>query len=125
MRYQAKTGTIIHRSKMHPALKRNFELFPATDWLAALTVNIPNTGEHLVRYYDWYSNVGRGKRRKAQGEDPTIIEAFGEVCGSGAKRAWARLIQRLYEVDPLVCPRYAGTRRIIARIEQPAVIDRS
>jgi len=40
-----------------------------------------------------------------------------------AKRAWARLIKQMYEVDPLVCPRCAGTMRIIAFMEQPAGID--
>ena len=56
MRYQAKTGTIIYRSKMHPVLKRNFEVFSALDWIAALTAHIPNHGEQVVRYYGWYSN---------------------------------------------------------------------
>jgi len=63
VRYQAKTGTVIYQSKMHPVLKRNFEVFSACDWLAALTAHIPNAGEHLARYYGWYSNVKRGKRR--------------------------------------------------------------
>ena len=71
MRYQAKTGSIIYRSKMHPVLKRNFEVFSALDWLAALTAHIPNHGEHLVRYYGWYSNVSRGKRKKAQPDGST------------------------------------------------------
>jgi hypothetical protein len=96
----------------------------ACDWLAALTAHIPNAGEQLVRYYGWYSNVSRGKRRKAQGGDSTTIEEFNEVSGSGAKRAWARLIKQVYEVDPLVCPRCAGVMRIIAFIEQPAVIEK-
>jgi hypothetical protein len=41
------------------------------NWLATLTAHIPNAGEHLVRYYAWYSHVNRGKRRKApeKGED--------------------------------------------------------
>jgi hypothetical protein len=64
MRYQANTGTLIYQSKMHPVLKRNFEVFSACDWLAALAAHIPNAGEHLVRYYGWYSNANRGKRRK-------------------------------------------------------------
>jgi len=121
MRYQASTGTIIYQSKMHPVLKRNFEVFSAFDWLAALTAHIPNTGEHLVRYYGWYSNVNRGKRRK---EGPSTIEEFSEVIPSAAKRAWARLIKQVYEVDPLVCLRCAGSMRIIAFIEQPAVIEK-
>ena len=46
-------------SKMHPALKRDFEVFSACDWLAALTAHIRDraAGEHLVRYYGWYSKV--------------------------------------------------------------------
>jgi len=51
MRYQPTTRTVIYRSKMHRVLKRNFEVFPVLDWIAALTAHIPNKGEHLVRYY--------------------------------------------------------------------------
>lgn len=61
LRYQAKTGDVIYLSKMYPVLKRNFEVFSACDWLAALTAHIPNTGEHLVRYYGWNSNVNWGE----------------------------------------------------------------
>jgi hypothetical protein len=75
-----------------------------------------------VRYYGWCSNVSRGKRRKAQGKDLLTIAEFSEVSTSAAKRAWARLIKQVYEVDPLVCPRCAGAMRIIAFIEQPEVI---
>lgn len=82
-----------YRSKMHPVLKRNFEAFSACDWLAALMAHIPNAGEHLVRYYGWYSNVSRDKRRKAQGEDLTAIEEFSEISAPAAKRAWAHLIK--------------------------------
>jgi hypothetical protein len=68
--------------------------------------------------------VNRGKRRKAQieGEAPDSIEEFSEIPASAAKRAWARLIKQAYEVDPLVCPRCGGARRILAFIEQPEVI---
>lgn len=122
LRYHATTGTIIYHSKMHPVLKRNFEVFSACHWLAALTAHIPNAGEHLVRYYGWYSNVSRGKRRKAQEGEASHSEELSEVGPSEAKRAWARLIKQVYEVDPLVCPRCAGAMRIIAFIEQPEVI---
>jgi hypothetical protein len=123
-RYQATTGTIIYQSKMHPTLTRNFEVFSATDWLAALTAHIPNAGEHLVRYYGWYSNVSQGKRRKTQGERPTTTGEFNEVSASAAKRAWARLIKQVYEADPLICPKCTGPMRIIAFIEQPEVIEK-
>ncbi len=126
LRHQAETGTIIYyQSKMHPVLKRNFEVFSATDWLAALTAHIPNAGEHVVRYCGWCSNMTRGKRQTAQGDGVSPpIEEFGQAIASVAKRAWARLIKQFYKVDPLVCPRCAGTMRIIAFIEQPAVIEK-
>lgn len=118
LRYHAKTGTMIYRSKMHPVLKRNFEVFSACDWLAALTAHIPNAGEHLVRYYGWYSNVSRGKRRKTQGENQTPIGDSIDVSAAAAKRAWARLITQVYEVDPLVCPRCGGGMQILAFIKR-------
>ncbi len=34
------------------------------------------------------------------------------------------LIRRIYEVDPLVCPKCAGTMRMIALIQEPKVIDK-
>ena len=48
---------MIYRSKMNRVLKRNFEVCPVLDWIAAVTAHIPNKGEHLLHYYGWYSNV--------------------------------------------------------------------
>ncbi|MFH0960898.1 MAG: hypothetical protein V1897_19610, partial [Pseudomonadota bacterium] len=36
------------------------------------------------------------------------------------RRNWARLIQKIYEVDPLVCPKCKGAMRI-SSIEDPSV----
>lgn len=41
-----------------------------------------------------------------------------------AKAAWARLIRKVYEADPLECPKCKGPMRIIALIDDPAVIRR-
>jgi len=32
-------------------------------------------------------------------------------------RSWARLIQKIYEIDPLICPKCRGDMRIVAFIE--------
>jgi hypothetical protein len=39
-----------------------------------------------------------------------------------AKATWARLIRKVYEADPLQCPKYKGPMRVIALIEEPGVI---
>jgi hypothetical protein len=38
------------------------------------------------------------------------------------RQNWARLIQKIYEVDPLICPKCNEEMRIIAFIEQPLII---
>jgi len=39
-----------------------------------------------------------------------------------SRKGWARLIQKICEVAPLVCPKGKGTMRIIRFIEDPSVI---
>ena len=41
-----------------------------------------------------------------------------------ARRRWAELLRRIYEVDPLTCPACGGMMRILAFITEGAVIDR-
>jgi hypothetical protein len=76
----------------------------------------------MVRYYGFYSNVSRGKRREAGSDDalPCILEPQRD--GKAFRKNWARLIQKIYEVDPLICPKCKGTMRIISFIENSEVI---
>ncbi len=125
----AKSRTVIYRSKMHRVLKRNFEMFPVLDWIAAVTAHIPNKGEHLVRYYGWYSNVNRGQRHKAQepaqhGASEGMVEIPPPPGSAVFKQRWAELIKKVYEADPLLSPRCGGAMRIIAFIDQPEVIQK-
>ena len=124
MEYQATTGTITYYlSKMHPILKRNFEMYSATDWLAALTAHIPIAGEHLVRVLRRVQQRESRQVPAGSGRGATAIEPFTEVSASAAKRAWARLIKQLYAADPLTCPRCTGPMRLIAFIGEPEVIE--
>ena len=52
------------------------KVFDALEWLAAMCSHVPDKGEQMVRYYGFYSNVSRGKRKK-QDQDgliPSILE---------------------------------------------------
>jgi len=49
---------------MVPGANRNFAIFDPLDFLAAVTCHIPNRGDHLARYYGYYSSVQRGRRRR-------------------------------------------------------------
>ena len=69
----------------------------------------------LVRYFGWYNSRARGMRRNSAAEDsPGIIEGAPEhvdpELSCAAKAAWARLIEKVYEIDPKPCPRCGGWR---------------
>ena len=50
------------------------------------------------------------------------------ACASASlaalRRGWAQLIRRVYEIDPLVCPRCRGVMRVVAFITESRVIRR-
>ena len=111
--YLDHEGKVIYSSKDGRASKN----FPALEWLAAMCSHIPNRGEQMVRYYGYYSNVSRGKRKETGTDNaiPCILEPEGNA--KAFRKSWARLIQKIYEVIPLVCPKCKGVMRIISFIE--------
>ena len=118
MTYLDQEGKVVYMAKDGKKTK----IFPAMEWPAAMCTHIPNRGEQMVRSYGYYSNVLRGKRQK-EGRDeviPCILESQGDQ--KTFRRNWARLIQKIYEVDPLVCPKCQGAMRVIGSIEDPSVI---
>ena len=96
--------------------------FDALDWLAQLVTHIPNRGEQMVRYYGFYSNKSRGLRKKAGTDDdvPALIDS--DISRKAFRKNWARLIQKIYNVDPLLCPKCLGSMRIIAFIEDQQIV---
>ena len=76
------------------------------------------------RNESWFLSMEdtRGKRKKVAADDtiPCVLEP--ELTDKDSHRNWARLIQKIYEVDPLVCPKCADPMRVIALIEDEDVI---
>ena len=86
---------------------------------AEFKIFMPNKGEQLVRYYRYYSNVSRGKRKKEKpGEEgvgwkPEVIEIAPPPISKELKRCWSYFIRKVYETNPLTCPKCQGEMRII------------
>ncbi len=127
MTYRKDTKTVLYRSKMNPTLKRNFAVFPVLDWIAAITAQIPNKGEQLIRYYGTYSNVSRGKRKKEKPKreealswKPEVIEVPPPSISKELMKRWSHFIQKVYETDPPTCSMRYG--EMISFIDQPEVI---
>ena len=122
MTYIPEETKVIYQSKDG----KDEKIFDALEWLAAMCSHVPNKGEQMVRYYGFYSpafrGMARGKRKKNEQDEliPSILESDGS---SGEyKRNWARLIQKIYEVDPLTCPKCSGKMKVISVIEDSEIV---
>jgi hypothetical protein len=84
-----------------------------------------------VRYYGWYPNRGRGewdKRKQAAvslPEVPTRLEIL-DVSDYLPKKIpspkWRECIKKVWEVDPLSCPKCGSEMKIISFINETDVI---
>jgi len=77
-----------------------------------------------VRYYGWYSNKMRGQRLKRADAEPVDVPE-GEVIDVSAfkprripSKKWRELIKKVWEADPLLCPRCQHEMRIVALIDE-------
>ena len=75
------------------------------EFLARVVDHIPGPSQQTVRYWGFYANAARGKRRKAAttaSQAPRRQE--DDEFTRRSRLSWAKLIRRLHEVDPLPCP---------------------
>ena len=117
--YEKTKGRVLYHTQYNLYFKENLKLFEASDFIAELTQHIPPKHKHYVRYYGLYSSRGKGKTR-AEGrlnhllpqgfmkaKDPQAVSLIftDDTPGKKTQRSvWARLIQKVFEVDPLSCP---------------------
>jgi Putative transposase len=97
----------------HGKNKKNFSIFCAEEFIAAITQHIPEKSFQLVRYVGWYSNRMRGDRNRQELEDKenegtdTEIEII-DVSNYKPRKiplpTWRECIKKIWEVDPLQCP---------------------
>lgn len=127
LRYLAKGGGHDQGVGAEPLLHRDFDYL---DWIARLTSHIPEKGSQLVHYYGAYSNAHRGKalRREAfvlpSAEEPPAVPPVSVPESDWMKsrrRSWARMIRKVYEVDPLLC-RCGEKMRVVGFVTQAPVI---
>ena len=108
MKYYSEQAEVTYQSKYG----RQVTEFDLLEWMSALVSHIPDRGVQTVHYCGQYSNVTRGRLKKEDSQPGYhIIE---DVSPGGLNRSRARLIQKIYEVDPLVYPICQGKMRIIA-----------
>ena len=76
--------------------------------------HIPDPGRHRTLFYAHYASRARGDRAR---QKPSPRDAQDEAPNRRrCPPAWARLIAKVYQVDPLRCRRCGGKLQIVAYI---------
>jgi hypothetical protein len=96
------------------------------EFLAQVLDHLPEPSQQLVRYWGWYSNASRGRRRKRQGATDTTPTASTEPGDEAESRrlSWSQLIRKVYEIDPLLCTFCGAQMRIVAFIVERSSLRR-
>ena len=106
--------------------------------------HIPPRRVQLIRRYGLYSSRTKGcwsqmphvvarapqgwrELHRPEASDPEDLgfeplDDGEEVTVDARKRAWARLLARVYEIDPMVCPKCGSEMRVTAVIQDPVEI---
>jgi hypothetical protein len=137
--WDSRTDTVTWKAPRTGPHKGKERYFDGLDFIAQLTLHIPPKGKHLVRQYGVYSSRSRGtwKQRPAlrtrasanwyghSSVDSTGASEAGEtavVSVPARKKAWARLLAKVYEIDIFRCPSCGGRMSVIAIIRDPQAI---
>jgi hypothetical protein len=99
----------------------------ALEWIHRIVAHIPDPGQHTRRSYGAYCNRARVTAPAAQAKSGSAAQArsAGEnsELARETRRTWARLIRKIFEVDPLLCSCGTGMK-IVSIITQPRIVDR-
>jgi hypothetical protein len=114
---------VIYKGLKHnPTLGRNFETMDPLEWLARMADHIPDSGKHRTLFYSYYANRVRGDRAAEEPGEGKVEEAPAKKRRSSA--SWARLIAKVFHVDPLTCAKCGGKLEIIAYLHDQVSISR-
>jgi len=139
-------GSVLYRSEYNPYFKTNQKLFPAIEFVVDLLQHLPDSGDHLIRRYGLYSSRSRGtwsrkpyllrltpegwKEQHGSQSDPQPGLPHEQqppqlsISAQETRPAWARLIAKVYEVDPLRCTRCGSKMKVKAVITDPQQLRR-
>ena len=142
LRYEPFKGRVLFHTQYNQYFGENVHMFEGCDFLAELTQHIPPKGTQYIRRYGLYASRSRGKwpehpevvRHAPEGwktaqqtlplEDELPEEAECDISERASRKTWARLLAKIYEIDPFVCPKCGSEMRVIAVIQDVTEIKR-
>jgi hypothetical protein len=95
--------------------------FTPLEFLAELQQHIPDMWEQTTRYYGCYSARSRGAARE---HGSPISQLNIPEPTKKPSQTWATLMKKVFEIDPLTCPKCGSAMSIKAFITDSAQIER-
>ena len=114
-----RQAVIYKALKPNPTLGRNFQSLDALEWLARMSDHIPDPGKHRTLFYAHYANRIRG-HRAAEGPNGALEEKPPKKRRCSA--SCARLISKVYNVDPLTCRKCGGELTLVVYLHDKVAI---
>ena len=127
---QDPMGQVVLTTPPDPRTGATAATLDPIEWLHAICTQIPDPRQHLVRYLGAYANRVRKRYVTDRSEPepapaPERHEDDADPAFTQSRRAsWARLLRKILEVDPLLCPRCNVETKIVSVITDPGTVDR-
>lgn len=142
--YDETSDTVVWTASPKGFYKGRIETFKGFEFVDQLVAHLPPLRVQLVRRYGAYSGKVRNQWQQRSGiyhlapeswkqahqlRTSTNQEAKPAAVNSAEapdawsrlrRQSWARLLRKVYEVDPLICPKCQGIMTVVAIIEDPA-----
>jgi hypothetical protein len=137
------TDTVLYRAPYSDYFHTDTKVFPAIEFLVEVLQHLPDSRSRLIRTYGLYSSRTRGTwsrcphllRLAPKGwtrdhppqpsvriGPPEELKPELSVSAKQSRAAWARLIKKVYDSDPLTCSRCHKPMKVIAVITDPAQV---
>lgn len=102
--------------------------FSALQFLAELSLHIPDTFEQTTRYYGIYSSSHRGKVAREQKYRLMVENNFKSLEQEEEKKlasaSFARCMKKVFDIDPLECPKCGEQMKIVAFLHNRRAIEK-
>ena len=93
------------------------------EFMQPLAALVPRPRLHLIRFHGVLAPNAGLRAAIVPGPPQNTSEPAGEHAhGAPARMGWARLLRRVFDLDLEHCPQCGGNMKIIAAVEEPAVI---
>ncbi len=93
------------------------------EFMQRLAALVPRPRLHLIRFHGVLAPNAGLRAAIVPGSPQNTSESADEHAHSApARMGWARLLRRVFDIDLEHCPQCGGEFKIIAAIEEPAVI---